>query len=107
MTVTIDDFKKIEIKIGEIIEAEKIEGSDRLLKLKVNFGQETRQIISGITRYYQPEELLNKQVAFATNLEPRSIMGLESQGMILACDSVDGLALLSPNKKVEPGTQIR
>ncbi len=83
--ISIDDFKKVEIRIGEIKSAEKIEGSDKLLKLKVNFGSEERQVLSGIAAYFpNPEELVGKKCPFVTNLAPRMMMGLESQAMILA-----------------------
>jgi methionine--tRNA ligase beta chain len=83
--ISIDDFKKVEIRIGEIISAEKIEGSDKLLKLKVNFGTEERQVLSGISAYFpDPQELVGKKCPFVTNLAPRVMMGLESQAMILA-----------------------
>src|SRR3989338_4054859 len=83
--ITIDDVKKVEIKIGEIISVETIEGSDKLLKLKVNFGTEERQVLSGIKAYFpDPQALLGKRCPFVTNLAPRVMMGLESQAMILA-----------------------
>ena len=83
--ITIDDFKKVEIKIGEIKSAEKIEGSEKLLKLMVNFGTEERQVLSGIAAYFaDPAELVGKKCPFVTNLAPRSMMGLESRAMILA-----------------------
>ncbi|HVV38753.1 MAG TPA: methionine--tRNA ligase [Candidatus Paceibacterota bacterium] len=83
--IAIDDFKKVEIRIGEIVSAEKIEGSDKLLKLKVNFGIEERQVLSGISAYFpNPQDLVGKKCPFVTNLAPRMMMGLESQAMILA-----------------------
>jgi len=82
--ISIDDFAKVEMRIGEILSAEPVEGSEKLLKLKVQFGSEERQVLSGIAKYKKPEELVGKKFAFATNLEPRQMMGLESQAMILA-----------------------
>ncbi len=83
--ITVDDFKKVEIKIGEIRSVELIEGSDKLLKLQVNFGTEDRQVLSGIKAYFpDPQVLVGKRCPFVTNLAPRSMMGLESQAMILA-----------------------
>ncbi len=105
--VTFDDFKKLELKIGKILSAEKVEKSDKLLKLEVSFGEEKRQIVSGIAQDYLIEELVNNNFVFIINLEPRKIMGLESQGMILAADVNDAAVLLEPNKEVEPGTSIR
>ncbi len=83
--ISIDDFKKVEIRIGEIKSAEKIEGSDKLLKLQVNFGNEDRQVLSGIAAYFpDPTVLVGKRCPFVTNLAPRMMMGMESQAMILA-----------------------
>ena len=91
--ITIDDFKKVEIKIGEIMSAEKIEGSDKLLKLRVNFGGPPtgteRQVLSGIAAYFpDPGTLVGKKCPFVTNLPPRTMMGLESQAMILAVGGI-------------------
>ncbi len=109
MHVLIDDFKKIEIKIGEIVSAEKVEDADKLLKLSVNFGEENpRQIISGISMYFEnPADLVGRKCAFATNLEPRIIRGLESQGMILAVSGDDFFSLLSADKSVVPGSSVK
>ena len=88
--ITIDDFKKVEIKIGEILSVENIEGSDKLLKLKVNFGTEERQVLSAIKAYFpDPQALVGKRCPFVTNLAPRMMMGLESQAMILAVGGTD------------------
>jgi methionyl-tRNA synthetase len=83
--ISIEDFKKIEVKIGEVTAAEKVEGADKLLKLIVDFGEGTpRQVVSGIALHIAPEQLVGKKFPFAVNLEPRTIRGLESQAMILA-----------------------
>lgn len=95
--ITLDDFKKVEIRVGEVLSAEKIEGADKLLRLSVNFGQETRQVVSGIAPYFpEPAVLVGKRYPFVTNLEPRVIRGLESQAMILAVggDGATPFALL-------------
>lgn len=105
--VSFDQFAALELKVGKILSAEKISGSDKLLKLEVSFGDESRQVVSGIALYYKPEELQDKQFVFVTNLEPRKIMGLDSQAMILAAD-VDGEAVcLIPSREVPVGTKIR
>lgn len=84
--ISIDDFKKVEIRVGEIRSVEPVKDSEKLLRLMVSFGEESdRQVISGIAKYFpDPSVLIGKRCAFATNLEPRSLMGLESQAMILA-----------------------
>ncbi len=109
MTISIDDFKKIEIKVGEIKSAEKIEGSDKLLKLSVDFGEESpRQVLSGISRHFEnPVDLVGTKCAFATNLEPRSIMGLQSEGMILAVSGDDFFSLLTANGNVLSGSSVK
>ena len=107
--VTFDEFKKIEIKIGEIISAEKVPETDKLLKLSVDFGEETpRQIVSGISFYFPDEKMLvGKKCAFATNLESRTIRGLLSNGMILAVSGDDFFSLLETTQNVLPGSLVK
>ena len=125
--VTIDEFKKIEIKIGEIVSAEKVPETDKLLKLIVDFGEGKngpesqtvaagasaistagRQIISGISTYFPDEKILiGKKCAFATNLEPRMIRGLQSNGMILAVSGDDFFSLLETTQNVLPGSSVK
>ncbi len=106
--ISIDDFKKVEIKIGEIKSAEKIEGSEKLLKLLVNFGSEDRQVLSGIAAHFpNPADLVGKKCPFVTNLAPRMMMGLESQAMILATggDGETPFALFETSGT--PGARVR
>lgn len=107
--ISIDDFKKLEIKIGHILSAEPVEKSEKLLKLSVDMGEENpRQIVSGIARYFSdPNELVGKKCAFATNLEPRTLMGLESQGMILAVSGEEFFSLLETRPNVPPGSTVK
>ncbi|MBP6060607.1 MAG: methionine--tRNA ligase [Candidatus Pacebacteria bacterium] len=106
--INIEDFKKVEIKIGKIVSAEKIPEGDKLLKLTVDFGSETRQIMSGIAKFFpDPAVLVGRQMPFVTNLEPRMLLGYESQGMILASDSPDGPVLLHPDTEVPPGSVLK
>lgn len=103
--ITIDDFSKIEIKIGTIIEIERVPDTDKLYKMKVDLGEdEPRQILSAIVPFVSEEDLLGKQCPFVVNLEPRMIRGLESNGMILAVGNGKDFALLHPHKEVTPGT---
>lgn len=105
--ITYDDFAKLEFRVGIVLEAEEIPGSDKLLKLKVDLGEDSpRQILSGIKKWYKPEKLVGKQFVFVANLEPRVMMGLESQGMILAVGE-DKPIMLKPSSKVLPGTKVR
>src|SRR4051812_26453366 len=107
-SITIDDFHKIEIRIGEILSAEHIEGSEKLLKLRVNFGSEERQVLSGIAAHFpEPGSLVGKRCPFVTNLAPRMMMGLESQAMILAVggDGESPFALFESTGA--PGARVR
>lgn len=109
MSITFDDFAKLEIRIGTIEAVELVEGADKLLKLTVDVGEaQPRQILSGIREFVaEPEALVGKQCPFLLNLEPRVIRGLESQGMIMAGGEGDVFTLLHPDKIVEPGTIVR
>lgn len=106
-TVAFDDFAKMDIRIGEIVAAEKMEKSKKLLKLQVNDGFVTRTILSGIAEHFAPEDLIGKQVTFLANLAPRKMMGIESEGMILMAEDADGsLALVQPNKQIWNGGTV-
>jgi methionyl-tRNA synthetase len=105
--VTIDDFGKLDIRIGTVVAAERMPKSDKLLKLTVNSGLDQRTILSGIAKHYSPEELIGKQVTFIANLAPRKMMGLESRGMILMAEDKDGkLRLVRPVDEVAPGSKV-
>ena len=106
-TVAFDDFAKMDIRIGEIVAAEKMEKSKKLLKLQVNDGFVIRTILSGIAEHFAPEDLVGKQVTFLANLAPRKMMGIESEGMILMAEDADGsLALVQPNKLIWNGGTV-
>jgi methionine--tRNA ligase beta chain len=105
--ISFEDFQKIDLRVAKIIKAEKIEGSEKLLKLEVNLGKEIRQIVAGIAKFYQPEDLVGKEIVVVANLEPKKLMGLESQGMLLAADDNGKPIILIPEKEVAPGTKIR
>lgn len=107
--ISIDDFKKVEVRIGEIREAAPLEGTDKILRLKVSFGAEERQILSGIRAYFpEPSVLVGKKVAFVTNLEPKTIRGEISNGMILAAVGDDGsFSLLEGVPGIAPGARVR
>jgi len=101
-----DEFAKIELRVVKVIAAETIPKANKLLKLKVSCAGETRQVIAGISQYYKPEELVGKQVVLLMNLKPRKLMGLESNGMILAANSKDGIAVIVPEKVVPEGSEV-
>lgn len=106
--ISIDDFEKLDIRVGTFKSVEAVEGSDKLYKEIVDFGEEIGelQILSGIKQYFTPEELVGKQALFIVNLEPRVMMGLESQGMLLAADGEKSPILLIPEVKALNGAKI-
>ena len=106
--ITIDDFFKVSLKVGTVIDAKEIPKSKKLLKLKVDLGEDRpRDIVAGIKEYYKPKELLQKQVCVVANLKPAKLMGNLSEGMLLAAKDEDGLTLITPMKPKKPGTPIR
>jgi len=105
--ITFDDFKKLELRVGEIKAAERVPETDKLLRLTVDLGTETRQIVAGMAEFYDPVHLIGKQVPVLANLEPRKFRGIESHGMILAVDVEGQPVLLHPDKKVPPGSIVR
>ena len=105
--ITIDQFMTVKLKVGEILTAEKVENADKLLKFSVKVGEETRTIVSGIAKYYKPEELIGQQVVVVANLKPAKLRGIESQGMLLcACNDQD-VVLVAPIKRVADGSEVR
>lgn len=104
--ITYDDFKKLDLRVAKILEAQRVEGSEKLLKLKISLGEEERQILAGIAKFYEPEQLISRQIIVVANLESRNLMGEESQGMLLAAGE-DESVLLMPDKEVIVGSKIR
>ena len=106
--ITFDEFSKMDLRVGTITEAEKIEKADKLLKLTVDTGIDVRTVVSGIAEYFKPEEVIGQKVSILLNLAPRKIRGVESQGMILMAETDQGeLAFVSPNKEINAGNTIR
>lgn len=106
--VSFDEFQKIELKIGRVVSAERVEGSEKLLRLSVSLGDDTRQILSGIARAYSPEDLVGKEIVVVANLAPRIIMGMESNGMVLAAIDDGGMpVVIHPEKDVLEGAEVR
>jgi methionyl-tRNA synthetase len=106
--ITIDDFMKIELKTAKVLEAEKMPKSQRLLKLKVDAGEaEPRTILAGIAESYEPEQLIGKSIVIVANLAPRKMMGLESNGMVLAASPEGGAAFVINSEPAPPGTRVR
>ena len=111
--ISFEDFQKIELKVAKISIAEKVEGSEKLVKLMLDLGEKDesglvfqRQIVAGIGKAYELESLVGKEIVIVANLEPRILMGIESQGMLLAADDNQPV-LLIPDKEVPPGTKIK
>lgn len=104
--ITIDDFAKVELKVGKIVSAEKLAGSGKLLKFAVDIGGEVRTILSGIAKYYKPEETVGKSVVVVTNLAPAKLCGTVSEGMLLCAEDENGVVLLTPEKPVKSGGKI-
>jgi len=108
-TITMEDFSKIDFRVGKIAKAEDIEGAETLIRLEVDFGPlGERTILSGIKKWYKPEELEGKLYIFVFNLEPKKMMGEESQGMIMAAEDETSAScvLLVPDKEIVPGTRV-
>ena len=106
--ITIDDFAKVKLRSGKVLEAEKIKKSEKLLKLKVELKGETRQVVAGIGKSYAPKELVGKNIILVANLKPAKLFGIESQGMILAVEDSEGkLNVVSLSDNVAPGTEVR
>jgi methionyl-tRNA synthetase len=106
--VSFDDFTKVDIRTATILEAEKVPGTMKLLKLKIDTGLDVRTIVSGIAEYYEPGSIVGKQISIVANLEPRTIKGIESKGMILMAEDGDGrLVMVTPVEKVSNGSAIK
>jgi len=95
------------LKVAKVLEASEIEGADRLLRLRVDLGSETRQLVAGIKKSYTPQELVGKHIIVVANLKPATVRGVESQGMLLAASTEDGPVLATFDKDVAPGTKVK
>lgn len=105
--ITLEEFKKAEIRMGKVTLCEKVEGADKLLRLEVDFGEfGKRQIASAIAEWYEPQDLEGKTLPFIVNLEPRTFRGVESQGMLVATGTEEDVILLEPSKEVPPGSEV-
>jgi len=104
---TIDDFRKLELRIAQIKEANDHPNADKLIILTLDLGGRQKQVVAGIKNFYSKEELIGKQVVLVDNLEPVILRGVESQGMILAGSDENSLAIVSPEKNLEPGSTVK
>ena len=104
--IDIDDFRKVDIRIGTVVKAEPVDGSNKLMRLRLDDGMSGRTILAGIAKHVSPEDLSGKQVVFVANLKPRKMVGELSEGMVLAASEGDSLFLLRPTGEVSPGTRV-
>jgi len=105
--ITIDEFSKVELRVATIKAAEPHPKADRLLVLKIDLGTEERQLVAGIRAHYTPEELIGKQIVVVANLQPATLRGVESQGMLLAASDGEKVIVLSPEKSIAPGARVK
>ena len=106
-TITYEDFRKVDLRVGTIKTAERVENTDKLIKFTVDIGTEERIAIAGIGAKYAPEELVGRQVIFVANLAPKKMRGIESHGMLLAASTEDDIVLLAPSRDIAPGAEVR
>ena len=105
--ITIDDFRKVELRVGRVLSVEPHPNADRLLVLKVDIGAEQRQVVAGIRASYpEPQALVGREVVLVANLETAKLRGVESQGMVLATQDAGGISLLRPDREVAPGSPV-
>lgn len=105
--ITYDDFAKIELKVAKIVAAERVEKSEKLIKLQLEVGDEKRQIVAGIGKAYEAAELVGKEIIIVANLAPKALMGVESHGMLLAAGGGENPVLLTPEKEIASGAKVR
>lgn len=105
--ITIDEFMKIQLKAAKVLSAERVPKSEKLIKLQVSLGTEQRQIVAGIGKKYEPDALIGKTIVIVANLKPAKLMGIESQGMVLAAGDADVRGLLTVLEEVDPGTKVK
>lgn len=105
--ITIDEFMKIQLKTAKVLSAERVPKSEKLIKLQVSLGTEQRQIVAGIGKKYEPDALVGKTIVIVANLKPAKLMGIESQGMVLAAGDADVRGLLTVLEEVDPGTKVK
>lgn len=105
--IQIEDFQAIDMRVGKVLEAERLEGTRALLVLKVSLGEDVRTLVAGVAKYYAPEEMVGKQVVVLANLKPATIRGVQSQGMVLAAEDEGVVSLLTTDRTIEPGSRVR
>lgn len=104
--ITIDEFKKVDLRIAEVLEAKRVAGADKLLELRIKIGETARTLVAGIAEEYPPEALVGRKIVVVANLQPRRLRGVESQGMLLAANDGDRAVLLAPDRDVPSGARV-
>jgi len=105
--ITIDDFKKVDLRVAEVLSAEAVEGTDKLIRLSVDAGSGPRDIVAGVAQHYPPEDLVGKKVILVANLKPAKVRGIESQGMLLAAVGKKDMSIVTIDKDMPSGTKVR
>ncbi|RKY85207.1 methionine--tRNA ligase subunit beta [candidate division KSB1 bacterium] len=105
--VSIEEFSKLDLKVAQIVSAERVENAEKLLRLQIDLGDEIRQIVAGIAKVYTPEELVGKKIVVVANLKPATIRGIESRGMLLAASVGENISLLTLDKDIEAGAKVK
>lgn len=105
--IKLEDFQKLDLRVAKILQAERLEGSDKLLKLQIDIGEEKRTLVAGIGKKYEPGDLIGQLIVVIVNLEPKEIRGIRSEGMLLAVDSQNGPVLIVPLEQVIPGKKVK
>jgi len=105
--ISFEEFKRLEIKVAQIKEVQEHPNADKLYVITIDLGDKTKQIVAGIRSYYTKEELIGKHIVVVDNLEPASLRGVESQGMLLACQDEQGITIISPERKVKLGSIVK
>jgi len=106
-TISLEEFQRVDLRVARVAAAERVAGADRLLRLRLDLGGETREVVSGIAAHYAPEDLVGRDVIVVANLAPRVIRGVRSQGMLLAAGDGEHLRVLTTDGPVPPGTRVR
>jgi len=104
--ITMEEFKRIDLRVAEVLEAKRVPGTDKLLELRIKIGEGTRTLVAGIADGYTPEQLVGRKIVVVANLQPRRLRGVESQGMLLAANDGDRAVLLAPDREVPSGARV-
>jgi methionyl-tRNA synthetase len=105
-TVSIEEFRKLDLRVAKVMEAERVPGTDKLIRAKVDLGGEVRTIVTGLLPHYTPEDLVGKTIVVVANLEPRRVRGVESQGMLLAAEWEGRIVLVTLDRDLPPGARV-